>query len=37
MYIKNSGLIAKPRISKYKIGPCITEKLVLQNSLLFIY
>jgi hypothetical protein len=37
MYIKNSGLIAKPKVSKYKTGCCIIEKIVLQNPLLFIY
>jgi hypothetical protein len=27
MYKNNSGLIAKPKISKYKKGLCLTEKL----------
>ena len=37
MYKNNSGLIAKTRISKYKKGLCLTEKLVFVNPLLFLY
>ena len=37
MYIKNSGLIAKTKVSKYKKGQCLTEKLVSGNPLLFLY
>ena len=37
MYKNNSGLIAKTKVSKYKKGLCLTEKLVLQNPLLFLY
>jgi hypothetical protein len=37
MYKNNSGLIAKPRQSKYKKGLCLTEKLAFQNPLLFLY
>ncbi len=28
MYKNNSGLIAKTKVSKYKKGVCLTEKLV---------
>ena len=28
MYKNNSGLIAKTKVSKYKKGLCLTEKLV---------
>jgi len=37
MYKNNSGLIAKTKVSKYKKGQCLTEKLVFQNPLLFLY
>jgi len=37
MYKNNSGLIAKTKVSKYKKGLCLNEKLVLQNPLLFLY
>ena len=37
MYKNNSGLIAKTKVSKYKKGLCLTEKLVLKNPLLFLY
>ena len=37
MYKNNSGLIAKMEVSKYKKGLCLTEKLVSENQLLFIY
>ena len=37
MYKNNSGFIAKMKISKYKKGQCLTEKLVLVNPLLFLY
>ena len=37
MYKNNSGLIAKTKVSKYKKGLCLTEKLVHKNPLLFLY
>ena len=37
MYKNNSGFIAKTKVSKYKKGLFITEKLVLVNPLLFLY
>lgn len=37
MYKNNSGLIAKPKLNKYKKGLCLTEKLVRKNPLLFLY
>jgi hypothetical protein len=37
MYKNNSGLIAKTKLSKYKKGLCLTEKLSLVNPLLFLY
>jgi len=37
MYKNNSGFIAKVKVSKYKKGLCLTEKLVLKNPLLFLY
>tara|TARA_B110000037_G_scaffold220491_1_gene288565 strand:+ start:2321 stop:2434 length:114 start_codon:yes stop_codon:yes gene_type:complete len=37
MYKNNSGLIAKMKVSKYKKGLCLTEKLALQNPLQFLY
>lgn len=37
MYKNNSGLIAKTKLSKYKKGLCLTEKLVRVNPLLFLY
>jgi len=37
MYKNNSGLIAKAKVSKYKKGQCLTEKLVRKNPLLFLY
>ena len=37
MYKNNSGLIAKNKVSKYKKGLCLTEKLVCVNPLLFLY
>lgn len=37
MYKNNSGLIAKTKVSKYKKGPCLTEKLVSKNPLLSLY
>lgn len=37
MYKNNSGLIAKTKVSKYKIGLYLTEKLVCENPLLFLY
>lgn len=36
MYKNNSDLIAKTKVSKYKKGQCLTEKLVLENPQLFI-
>ncbi len=37
MYKNNSGVIAKMKVMKYKKGLCITEKLLFQNLLLFLY
>jgi hypothetical protein len=37
IYKNNSGLIAKMKLSKYKKGQCLTEKLVYFNPLLFLY
>lgn len=37
MYKNNSGLNAKTKVGKYQKGPCLTESLVLQNPLLFLY
>ena len=37
MYKNNSSLIAKTKVSKYKKGLCLTEKLVRENPLLFLY
>ncbi len=37
MYKNNSGLIAIPKVSKYKKGLCLTEKLMRVNPLLFLY
>jgi len=37
MYKNNSGFIAKTKVSKYKKGLCLTEKLVSKNPLLFLY
>ncbi len=37
MYKNNSGLTAKPKVSKYKKGLCQTGKLVHKNPLLFLY
>ena len=37
MYKNNSGLIAKIEVSKYKKGLRLTEKLVRENPLLFLY
>ena len=34
---RNSGLITKTKVSKYKRGLCLTENLVLLNPLLFLY
>ena len=36
MYKNNSGLIAKTKVSNYKKGQCLTEKLVPKNPLLLI-
>ena len=33
----NSGLNAKTKVSEYKKGLCLTEKLVHKNPLLFLY
>ena len=35
VYKNNSGLIAKNKVSKYKTGISLTEKLAFQNSLLY--
>ena len=37
LYKNNSCLIAKTKVSKYKKGQCLTEKLVCENQLLFLY
>ncbi|TDT40567.1 hypothetical protein CLV90_3416 [Maribacter spongiicola] len=37
MYKNNSGFIAKLNVMKYKKGLCLTEKLVRENPLLFLY
>ena len=37
MYKNNSGLIAKIKVSKYKKGLCLIEKLVCLSPLLFLY
>jgi len=37
MYKNNSCLMAKTKVSKYKKGLCLTEKLVRENPLLFLY
>ena len=37
LYKNNSGLIDKTKVSKYKKGLCLTEKLAFQNPLLFLY
>ena len=37
MYKNNSVLIAKTRVSKYKKGLCLAEKLVCLNPLLLLY
>ena len=37
MYKNNSGLIAKTKVRKYKKGLCLTEKILCENPLLFLY
>ena len=37
MYKNNSGLIAKTKVSEFKKGQGLTEKLVRKNPLLFLY
>jgi hypothetical protein len=37
MYKNNSGLYAKTKISENKKGLYLTEKLVSENTLLFLY
>jgi len=37
MYKNNSCIIAKTKVSKYIKGLCLTEKLVRENPLLFLY
>ena len=37
MYKNNSGLIAKTKVTKYKKGLCLSEKLMHVNPLLFLY
>ena len=37
MYKNNSGFSDKSKVSKYKKGMCLTEKLVRLNPLLFLY
>ena len=36
LYKNNSYLIVKTKVSKYKKGLCLTEKLVRENPLLLI-
>jgi hypothetical protein len=36
-YKNNSGLIAKPKVSKPKKGLCLTKKFTFQNPPLFFY
>jgi len=37
MYKNNSGLISKTKVSKYKKGLYLSEKLAHFNPLLFLY
>lgn len=37
MYKNNSGLIAKMKVSKYKKGLGLAEKIMFKNPLLFLY
>ena len=37
MYKNNSGIIAKTKEMKFNKGLCLTEKLVRENPLLFLY
>ena len=37
MYKNNSGLSDKTKVSKYKKGLYLTEKLVCESPLLFLY
>ncbi len=37
MYKNNSGFSVKTKVSKYKKGLCLTQKLELANPLLFSY
>lgn len=37
MYKNTSGLIAKTKVSKFKKGLCLTEKLVRVIPLLYLY
>lgn len=37
MYKNNSGIIAKTKVNKCKKGLCLTENLVFENPLLFLY
>ena len=37
MYKNNSGLIAQTKVSNYKKGLYLNEKLAFQNPLLFLY
>ncbi len=37
MYKNNSGLIAKAKVNEYKKGLCLTENLMRENPLLFLY
>lgn len=37
MYKNNNGFVVKTKVSKYKKGLCLIEKLVLENPLLFLY
>lgn len=37
MYKNNSGLIARSKVSNFKKGMSLKEKLVRKNPLLFLY
>jgi hypothetical protein len=37
MYKNNSGFIARTKVSKYKKGLILTEKLLVVNPLLFLH
>lgn len=37
MYKNNSDVVAKTNVSQYIKGQCLTEKLLPENLLLFLY